>query len=168
MRRLALVAVALATAAVASTTHAEVVADGDRALDRDDDAPCRALHARGASAACPRHARLTPTGIALVTPIRFDINRARIAIVSRPILDDVAAILLAHPTLRLEIQGHYHDEPYRARQLSRDRAETVGDYLESRGIDAARLEARGYGETRPLVLPATDRRNRRIELIARP
>ena len=50
----------------------------------------------------------------------------------------------------------------------RDRAEAVHAYLISRGIDRARLEAQGYGETRPLVLPATDRRNWRIELVARP
>ena len=166
MRRPALVA--LATIALAPTARAEVFADGDRVIDRDDDAPCRALHARGPSAACPRHARITPTGIALARPLRFDIDKATLAPTSLPVLDDVVAILLAHPTLRLEVQGHYIHEPDRARVLSRDRAESVADYLESRGIDAARLEARGYGVTRPLVLPATDRRNWRIELITRP
>lgn len=166
MRRSALAALALA--ALVAPARAEVVADGDRAIDHDDDATCRALHARGPSAACPRHARITPTGIVLVTPVRFEIDKATLTVASRPILDELVAILVAHPTVRLEIQGHYRDEPDRARQLSRDRAEAVHDYLISRGIDRARLEARGYGETRPLVLPATDRRNWRIELVARP
>ena len=166
MRRAALLATALL--AFTAPARAEVVADGDRAIDHDDDAPCRALHARGPSAACPRHARITPTGIALVTPVRFDLGKATLAVATRPIVDELVAILIAHPTLRLEIQGHYFEAPHRARSLSRDRAAAVRDYLISRGVDPARLEARGYGETRPLVLPATDRRNWRIELIARP
>lgn len=166
MRRSALVALALV--ALVAVTRAEVVADHDRAIDHDDTAACRALHARGPSAACPRHARITPTGIALVTPVRFDIDKAQLTVASRPILDDLVAILIAHPTLRLEIQGHYRQQEHRARVLSRDRAEAVRDYLIERGIDRARLDAQGYGETRPLVMPATDRRNWRIELVARP
>ena len=48
--------------------------------------------------------------------------------------------------------------------LSQRRAAAVRDYLIARGVAAARLIARGYGEDVPRVLPITDPRNRRIEL----
>jgi outer membrane protein OmpA-like peptidoglycan-associated protein len=78
-------------------------------------------------------------------------------------LDEVAALLAAHPTGALEIGGHYRSTGY-AVSLSQRRAAAVRDYLIARGVAAARLIARGYGEDVPRVLPITDPRNRRIEL----
>lgn len=51
--------------------------------------------------------------------------------------------------------------------LSKACAGSVRDYLVSRGVDASRLVARGYGETRPVADNATAAgraRNRRVEL----
>lgn len=51
--------------------------------------------------------------------------------------------------------------------LSRERAESVGDYLVSRGVDAALIETVGYGSRRPVADQATEagrRLNRRVEI----
>ena len=51
-------------------------------------------------------------------------------------------------------------------QLSQRRAESVQQFLVSQGIDRSRLEARGYGESRPVAdngTPAGRERNRRVE-----
>lgn len=155
-------------------------AQPDRALlvDEDPAASCRAEHraitaAAGARATtrptCWRRIRRTADQIEILVPIRFDTNKWTLHPSAMAILDEVAALLALHPALAVEIQGHYHDEPYRAVVLSRARARSVGDYLIQRGgIDAARLRHAGYGETVPRVWPArTDadrRRNWRIEL----
>jgi outer membrane protein OmpA-like peptidoglycan-associated protein len=55
----------------------------------------------------------------------------------------------------------------RGARLSDRRARAVRDALVAHGVAPDRLTARGYGDTRPLVMPRTDadrRRNTRIEL----
>jgi OOP family OmpA-OmpF porin len=52
--------------------------------------------------------------------------------------------------------------------LSERRANAVKDYLNSKGVRASRLTARGYGESRPVASNDTDEgraENRRVELI---
>lgn len=53
-------------------------------------------------------------------------------------------------------------------KLSRERAETVRDYLISKGIAADRLTAKGYVESQPVADNATPEgrfQNRRVELV---
>jgi|JI10StandDraft_1071094.scaffolds.fasta_scaffold00950_25 OOP family OmpA-OmpF porin len=154
-------AVLLCVAAV--TAHAQVAPDRDVAVDADPAATCRAAHAAGAHAACPRRVRRTTAGIELYAPVRFATAKWQLQPESFAMLDEVAALLAAHPTGALEIGGHYRSTGY-AVSLSQRRAAAVRDYLIARGVAAARLIARGYGEDVPRVLPITDPRNRRIEL----
>ncbi len=88
---------------------------------------------------------------------------------SRRILDDVARTLKAHPELRVEVAGYTDDRGSRRynRRLSQRRAEAVRRYLISRGVDAGRLTARGYGPEDPIASNATEAgraKNRRVEL----
>ncbi|HAJ42986.1 MAG TPA: hypothetical protein DCM00_10065, partial [Alcanivorax sp.] len=76
---------------------------------------------------------------------------------------------LAHSDNEVEIAGHTDskgsDEYNQA--LSERRAESVRDFLIDLGVDPGRLQARGYGDTRPVDSNATDEgreRNRRIEM----
>ncbi len=51
--------------------------------------------------------------------------------------------------------------------LSQDRVEAVKTYLSRKGITENRVEATGYGETRPVATNATAKgraQNRRVEL----
>ncbi len=146
----------------ATAAHAQVAPDRDVATDVDPAVTCRAAHAAGAPA-CPRLVRRTAAGIELYAPVRFDIARWQLRPESFALLDEVVALLAAHPTGTLEIQGHYRSDGY-AVSLSQRRASTVRDYLVAKGVPAARLIARGYREDVPRVLPITDPRNRRIEL----
>lgn len=102
---------------------------------------------------------------------RFATNRAVILPESMSLLMEVAQVLEAHPELvRVEVQGHTDDRGTTALngQLSQRRAQSICDYLRTRGIAAERLVARGYGDTRPIVDNATDAgraRNRRVEFV---
>jgi outer membrane protein OmpA-like peptidoglycan-associated protein len=78
------------------------------------------------------------------------------------------------PQVRLRISGHADAEGPARRNLalSKRRALLIVSYLISKGIDAGRLEAVGYGETRPAAPNDTVEnraKNRRIEVeVTRP
>ena len=101
--------------------------------------------------------------------VEFDNNKDTLRPASLTTLDEVATSLKDWPDVRLEVQGHCSD-PGTAEHnmdLSRRRAAAVKAYLVSRGIAASRLEARGYGETRPIAgnnTKAGMQLNRRVEL----
>jgi OOP family OmpA-OmpF porin len=102
---------------------------------------------------------------------RFATGRAVILPESFALLGEVAAALEAHPELaRVEVGGHTDDvgDDPRNLTLSEARARSVMDWLVGHGIAAARLSARGYGESRPIVDNATARgraMNRRVEFV---
>lgn len=84
-------------------------------------------------------------------------------------LNEVLKVLTAHPSLKLQIEGHT-DSSGRAemnQKLSQRRAESVKNFLTDRGIDPARLTAVGYGSSKPLQsneTPEGRKQNRRVEL----
>ncbi len=140
-------------------------------IDDDPGATCRAAHA-AAAPGCPRHVRRRGDRIELITPILFELDKATIRPAGLAVIRDLAIYLNARPDLRLEIQGHNgFDESHRSMRISDRRADSVRAALIKHGVDAARLESQGYGESMPLVMPRThaDRmRNTRIELHIRP
>jgi outer membrane protein OmpA-like peptidoglycan-associated protein len=90
---------------------------------------------------------------------------------ARERLAKVAGILLGHPGLKLEVEGHTDSvggEAYN-QHLSEQRAGSVRDYLISQGILGTNLSpAKGFGESQPVATndTATGRQqNRRVELI---
>jgi OOP family OmpA-OmpF porin len=99
----------------------------------------------------------------------FDTNSSYIKVEAHPLLDEVVTILEKNPQIEVEIQG-YADNTGTAEYnqwLSERRAKRVMDYLVSKGIDSGRLEAKGYGSTRPVAPNATEEgraQNRRVEL----
>jgi outer membrane protein OmpA-like peptidoglycan-associated protein len=101
--------------------------------------------------------------------VEFDIDRATLRPESRTTLDQVAASLKTWPDVMVEIQGHT-SEPGTAihnMALSQRRAEAVRAYFVSEGIDASRLVAKGYGQTRFIAdnsTPEGRQENRRVEL----
>jgi outer membrane protein OmpA-like peptidoglycan-associated protein len=102
-------------------------------------------------------------------PIRFARGKANLDDRSRAMLDRLAAAASGCPEVRLSIAGHTDaDGPARRNlALSERRARLVVGYLIRRGIDAARLKAVGYGETRPAAPNDTlenRAKNRRIEV----
>ena len=102
--------------------------------------------------------------------IQFEFGSAKLLQSSYPTLDDIIALLVKIPEVKLEVQGHTDivgTEDYN-QKLSEDRAHSVTDYFESKGIPAERLRAIGFGTRMPLADNVTDAgraKNRRVELI---
>lgn len=90
--------------------------------------------------------------------------------IAREMLDRLAQFLAEHPDRAVAVEGHTDDMGsigYNER-VSRERAESVSPYLQSRGVSAARLSAAGYGMSRPLVAnssKAGQHLNRRVEIV---
>jgi outer membrane protein OmpA-like peptidoglycan-associated protein len=90
---------------------------------------------------------------------------------SFPLLDQVAKVLREHPEIeRIRIEGHTDDrgKADANRSLSQARAEAVQKYLVDKGVEAARLEAKGFGPDRPVTSNKTEKgraANRRVEFV---
>jgi outer membrane protein OmpA-like peptidoglycan-associated protein len=84
--------------------------------------------------------------------IYFDYDKVRFKTESYAELNKLEAMLRGS-NVKVEISGHtdaYGKWDYN-KQLSQRRAEAVKDYLTKKGIDARRIKAVGYGESKPLV-----------------
>lgn len=104
------------------------------------------------------------------SPIEFASGASAIDPGSEATLDAVAEVLTQFPDARVEVGGHTDDiGTDRGNQaLSAERAAAVVAALRARGVENE-LVAVGYGETRPLVDPATTEAarasNRRTEFL---
>ncbi|HEU5050208.1 MAG TPA: OmpA family protein, partial [Gemmatimonadales bacterium] len=102
--------------------------------------------------------------------VNFATGTATLTQSSRYILDEVAATLNENPNIRVEVAGHTDNTGGRAlnERLSLQRAESVKNYLVSKGVSADRMTTAGYAWDRP-VAPNTTRAgralNRRTELV---
>lgn len=100
--------------------------------------------------------------------IGFEVNSDKITASSRPTLDRLADSLKAQTDFKVEIAGHT-DSTGSAEyneSLSDKRANSVREYLVSKGVEAERLTSRGYGEVDPVASNETASgraMNRRVE-----
>jgi outer membrane protein OmpA-like peptidoglycan-associated protein len=110
----------------------------------------------------------TSSGIQLLEPIQFDTGRATIKPGSYPILDEVVDALKSRGTVRMGVYGHTDSRgaAQMNRNLSKERARAVVNYLVSHGIDRGRLESDGFGPDKPIDTNDTEEgrsKNRRVE-----
>jgi len=115
--------------------------------------------------------RSTARGLIVnMSDVLFDTAKYTLRAGTREKLSKIAGILLAHPSLRLEVEGHTDSvggEEYNQR-LSEQRAGAVRDYLTQNGISMNNVSAMGFGKTRPVVsndTAAGRQQNRRVELV---
>lgn len=104
-----------------------------------------------------------------VTGVFFETGRDELSTAARRQLDIVANELRSNPELSTVIEGFadVSGDEERNRELSERRANTVREYLSSRGVDAERLEAVGLGENYPVAsneTPTGRAANRRVEI----
>ena len=104
--------------------------------------------------------------------INFDTDKTIVKPESQPLLAEVVKLLEDNPTLKLTIEGHTDDAgtPAHNQTLSQGRANAVMGQLIAAGVDPTRLQAKGFGQTKPIANNGTDdgkAKNRRVELVKR-
>jgi OmpA-OmpF porin, OOP family len=104
--------------------------------------------------------------------IEFGTNSAELTSKGKSLLDGAARVISGSGTTRYEISGHTDSRGSETGNLalSEARAKSVLRYLLDKGIEEVRLEAKGYGATRPVApndTPSNQARNRRIEFTER-
>jgi outer membrane protein OmpA-like peptidoglycan-associated protein/opacity protein-like surface antigen len=109
----------------------------------------------------------------MVLRVQFVTDSTRLLRRTLPLLDSIARAIIATPSSHWEVQGHTDNvgTPEHNRILAQGRAESVLEYLVSRGVDRGTLIAKGFGEDRPVVSNATVEgraQNRRVQLRRRP
>jgi outer membrane protein OmpA-like peptidoglycan-associated protein len=119
---------------------------------------------------CPTRVYVTADSINLEEKVYFSSGRATIQRRSYGLLDDIAAVLNQYPAIKkVRVEGHTDsqgNDDYNMR-LSQDRAQAVVDYLASHGVEADRLVAKGFGETKPIADNGTSdgrAKNRRVAI----
>jgi outer membrane protein OmpA-like peptidoglycan-associated protein len=111
--------------------------------------------------------------IQILEKIQFGYNDAKILRVSYPLLQEIAKVMNATPRVKkVEIGGHASSEGSAEHnlELSDKRAKAVVKWLTTDGkVDAARLVAKGYGATKPLIAneqsDSDKETNRRVEFL---
>jgi peptidoglycan-associated lipoprotein len=104
--------------------------------------------------------------------VHFDFDRYSLRPEALRALDEAVRTLQGNPTLKITIEGHTCNigtAEYNL-ALGERRANSVRDYLLSRGVTADRLTTVSYGEERPKYDNAreeTRRLNRRAALVVR-
>lgn len=114
-------------------------------------------------------AKVTKKAIIISDKVYFDTGKATIKAESHGVLDDVYGILRAYPDMKkISIEGHTDSRGSadKNRELSDARANAVKQYLTDKGIDASRLDAKGFGEDQPIDARNSSsawEKNRRVE-----
>jgi len=105
-----------------------------------------------------------------LSDVLFDTARADLKPGAREKLSRVVGIVLSHPGLRMEVEGHTDSvgsDSYNL-QLSERRAASVRAYLVSAGVAPTAVATSGRGESSPVASNATAagrQQNRRVELL---
>lgn len=108
--------------------------------------------------------------IANMSDVLFKTGSSDLMPAARERLAKVSGIVLAYPSLHLQVEGHTDSvggDEYN-QGLSERRAGAVRDYLVQQGIVADSIDARGFGKTVPIASNDTAegrQQNRRVELV---
>jgi outer membrane protein OmpA-like peptidoglycan-associated protein len=105
-----------------------------------------------------------------MSDVLFDTGKYTLKPGAREKLAKISGIILAHPGLKIEVDGHTDNvggDEFNQR-LSEQRANSVRDYLVSQSVTSDAVTAMGFGKTRPITDNSTAagrQQNRRVELV---
>ena len=160
---------AQARAAAATATAQAARAQAEAAQQQAANAQAHAQSLQTALA--DLQARPTDRGMVVTMgDLLFDTGSARLNPGGLRVVDHLVQFMDAYPQRRVSIEGFTDSvgNPGSNQVLSERRADAVRFALINRGIDPARLEARGYGEEYPVASntnPAGRQMNRRVEIV---
>ena len=102
--------------------------------------------------------------------INFDIDKATIKPESMGTLNMIVQVLKDNPDIKFEVDGHTDNSGTAAHNLtlSQQRADAVKDQLVKMSIDASRLSAKGFGDSKPISDNTSlegKANNRRVEFV---
>jgi outer membrane protein OmpA-like peptidoglycan-associated protein len=105
-----------------------------------------------------------------MSDVLFDTGKYTLKPGAREKLAKISGIVLAHPGLKLDVEGHTDSvggDDYN-QKLSEQRANSVRDFLVGQGVGSNMITARGFGKTRPVAsndTAAGRQQNRRVEMV---
>jgi outer membrane protein OmpA-like peptidoglycan-associated protein len=105
-----------------------------------------------------------------MSDVLFDTGKYSLKPGAKEKLAKISGILLGHPGLQLEVEGHTDSigtDEFNQR-LSEQRADAVRSYLVAQGVPTDSVAARGFGKEQPVASNSTAsgrQRNRRVELV---
>ena len=105
-----------------------------------------------------------------MSDVLFDTGQYSLKPGAREKLAKITGIVLAYPTLRLEVEGHTDSvgTDQLNMLLSENRANSVRDFLIHGGMESTSIASRGFGKTQPVATNDTSagrQQNRRVELV---
>jgi len=139
----------------------ELDSDGDGVVDSKDRCPGTATGVKVDSKGCAEPV--------VLKGVNFENNSAVLKPGAKTVLNDVARSLKKRPDVKVTIAGHTDSRGAAAynKTLSQQRADSVRQYLVSKGVKASNLKAKGFGEEQPTATNDTSAgraENRRVEL----
>ena len=90
----------------------------------------------------------------LIENVFYDFDKADLRPETKTALDELVVILNENPNVTIEMASHtdrWGSDKYN-NELSQRRAQSVIDYLISKGINKERLQPHGYGKTKPKTI----------------
>jgi outer membrane protein OmpA-like peptidoglycan-associated protein len=169
------------TKAEAEAAAAKAKAEADALRAKEEAAQAEAERSRKAAAELRAQlldqfnrvleTRDTPRGLVVnIGDVLFDFGKYNLRSEAREKLAKLSGIILAHPGLKLAVEGHTDsvgsDEANQ--KLSQQRADTVRSYLIEQGLQDASLSSLGFGKTSPVAdndTAAGRQKNRRVEIV---
>lgn len=116
---------------------------------------------------------LTPIAVGdkiVLKNIYFEVSKSDLLAASYAELNKLVTMMQDNPMMEIRLEGHTDvvGDPEANLELSQDRVDACETYLVKQGIPSARIQAVGYGDTRPIVKKGTDEErkvNRRVEFV---
>lgn len=113
--------------------------------------------------------KIDPPKNFVLSNVYFDTGKSSLKASSHRALDDLVEVLKLKSSMVIEIEGHTDNvgKPEDNLKLSQDRAGEVKKYVVAKGIAAARVSAKGYGQEQPVADNAAEdgrAKNRRTSL----
>ncbi|HJU69394.1 MAG TPA: OmpA family protein [Gemmatimonadaceae bacterium] len=105
-----------------------------------------------------------------LSDILFDVGKSTLKPGSQASIQRIAVVLTQYPQHQILVEGHTDatgSDEFNL-QLSRDRANSVRTALVAGGVEASRITAEGFGESRPVAgndTAAGRQQNRRVEIV---